>query len=273
MSNNHINQRLISTVGVELQSSSFLDTILPSNNDNYLNDNGLSQMKGSVRENDTLIYIEQTRRPVDLNKLSSYMIIGRIILLNIILSSVVILIPLGGLTYSDINNTTKSDSPQIYNWSYIVFQIAYNLIAFNVVVRIFSVPLRNVLPWSYIWIILPILGLVGVFFIYYFLIVNNTTVSNDSVIGLLPAFGCDFLVLSVWFSFFIGGIYSMFKQKNWQIKKDILSIADSEVFSMEEKKIYDDNYDNISLSGYGSLLIRFEIKQIILPLLYYNILF
>jgi hypothetical protein len=146
---------------------------------------------------------------VNLKDPKSYYILLQAVVIPIFLAGFVIFIPLG----TDGNDT----SLVINSWNYICFQITYNLVAYNCMVRPLSIPLRRVLPSVYVWVLLPLIGVVGIFLVYYFCVeygdgqppqIQSSFVlfGVSTQVSYLPVFGITYLFVCIWVSYLIGSV-------------------------------------------------------------------
>lgn len=244
------------------------------NKDIIVNDNIISRdtINGFMSDRDYLLFVTNISKSIDLNNISSYSFLLKIFICSLILASLVLLVPLGGLSISQIKNNNLEKYPSIYNWSYLLFQLMYNSVAYYVCVSLMSISLKNCLSELYKWIILPLVCIIGVLLIYYFLIISPTTdiLNNHSLRTVLPALGCDWINIAIWISFVTAGVIRMIKQNKWIMEKNDLnkSKETSHVDNVIHKNIknvdtivhltsiYNNHFDNISLIGYGKLVYR-----------------
>lgn len=234
------------------------------NKDIIVNDNIIlsDNINGSMSDKDYLLFVTNISKSINLYNISSYSFLFKIFISSLILASLVILVPLGGLSISQIKNNNLEKYPSIYNWSYLLFQLMYNSVAYYVCVSLMSISLKNCLSELYIWIVLPLICIIGVFLIYYFLIISPTTaiLNNDSLKTVLPALGCDWLNVAIWISFVTAGVIRMNKQKKWIMEKNDLNktketahvdnVIHKHIKNVDTIVYYDNHFDNISLIGY-----------------------
>ena len=181
-----------------------------------------SNPRASILEKRHDIFIHRPNKELDeITRRRGYKVLLHMTFTPIILAFIVILVPLAGfkpsnsqLFFDDTNSVTNKQQIHalINPWSYIVFQLVYNIIAFPCLVMPLFFPFYNILPNIYTWYVLPWICVSGgVFMIYYFQIIHDPVGSLEAR-GVVYLYGVLYNFVAIWISYFFACMLQSFKE-------------------------------------------------------------